>query len=218
VEERLPARASKPALRRAVAASLIVLFALVLAPTAAHADGNYGSYVDGIDGVGNDWGDNPEVCYGCGNSYNTDVVTLWQLVLVADGFLSPFKVDGQFGPITKEATKQWQGWRTGLKVDGKVGPLTWGKADDALTSQVAYEPPWSGSLLVSYRGRQGFLRLRRGNPHVPNPTEGTYQLVDGGQVGCPDTSIKYAFEPLADTSISTVTKTFGIHVWDTHYC
>lgn len=40
-------------------------------------------------------------------------------------------VDGKFGPITEQATKDWQSAYS-LKADGIVGPITWGKARELL--------------------------------------------------------------------------------------
>jgi peptidoglycan hydrolase-like protein with peptidoglycan-binding domain len=49
-------------------------------------------------------------------------VTAWQMLV---GVVA----DGQFGPLTAEATKTWQRAR-GLEPDGVVGPKTWARAPD----------------------------------------------------------------------------------------
>jgi peptidoglycan hydrolase-like protein with peptidoglycan-binding domain len=50
-------------------------------------------------------------------------VKLVQARLVQLG-VAKLDVDGEFGPLTEAAVKQFQR-RKGLEVDGQVGPLTW---------------------------------------------------------------------------------------------
>lgn len=153
-----------------IAAGVVVL-TMVFAGTAgtASAHGSYSSsYVDGGGTLTDDWSENFEdignsLCNGCGNSWNTDVVHMWQAILVSEGFLSESGVDGKFGPGTAAATRKWQA-RYDLKADGWVGDDTWNKADDRLR--------WrdSGGSVV-YLGREGKVWFHRG---------GHYQSYDGG--------------------------------------
>jgi peptidoglycan hydrolase-like protein with peptidoglycan-binding domain len=49
-------------------------------------------------------------------------VAEWQMILTRDGF-GPIPPDGKFGPLTEEASRQWQ-TAHGLTSDGIVGPAT----------------------------------------------------------------------------------------------
>lgn len=90
-------------------------------------------YVDGLDKVTDDFNDHyrelgGSLCDGCDNSDNTDLVVMWQSILVADGFLATEDpVDGYFGPDTKRATAMWQD-EFGVKQTGKVNAATWAEA------------------------------------------------------------------------------------------
>jgi peptidoglycan hydrolase-like protein with peptidoglycan-binding domain len=90
-----------------------------LAGTAAANPGNSGvdspRLVDGFGAVTDDWGDHfselgNSLCNGCADSFN---------------------IDGQFGPITANATWRWQE-RYQIGRDGQVGIQTWTRADDLL--------------------------------------------------------------------------------------
>jgi hypothetical protein len=106
------------------------------------------------DTVTDDWGDNPEICWGCNFSHNTNIVGLWQHILYADGLMGVSDVDCQFGPRTDDATRRWQS-RHGVAMDGRVGRNTWGRADDKLA--------WShDGFYVYYHGSQHPVRLFRG--------------------------------------------------------
>jgi peptidoglycan hydrolase-like protein with peptidoglycan-binding domain len=48
----------------------------------------------------------------------------WAQYLLVRRTLSDGQIDGVFGPITKAAVEEFQGY-SGLAVDGIVGPLTW---------------------------------------------------------------------------------------------
>ncbi|WP_327353875.1 peptidoglycan-binding domain-containing protein [Streptomyces sp. NBC_01304] len=49
-----------------------------------------------------------------------------QCLLLSWGFnVGPDGVDGDFGPNTEGAVRQFQGWYGGLSVDGQVGVNTW---------------------------------------------------------------------------------------------
>src|SRR6516165_368378 len=50
----------------------------------------------------------------------------WAQYLLVRRTLSDEQIDGQFGPVTKAAVEQYQGYE-GIAVDGVVGPVTWGK-------------------------------------------------------------------------------------------
>ncbi|GCB46627.1 peptidoglycan-binding protein [Streptomyces sp. NL15-2K] len=147
----------------AIAAGL----ATVLAVGPAHAaysqnSGAYGTtFVDGADKLTDDFGDHFDelgnsLCYGCGNSWNTDIVVLWQSILVAEDLLNFGDIDGQFGPGTRDATIAWQK-RYGLGADGKVGDNTWSKADDKLV--------WLSNVDITYTGKynSGAVVFNRGS-------------------------------------------------------
>lgn len=147
-------------------AAAAAAMASVLATSPAHAaySQNSGAYsttfADGAGKLTDDFGDHFDelgnsLCYGCGNSWNTDVVVLWQSILVAEDLLDFGDIDGQFGPGTRDATIAWQK-RYGLSADGKVGDNTWSKADDQLK--------WSGSVvLYDGSGPYGYVTFHRGD-------------------------------------------------------
>jgi peptidoglycan hydrolase-like protein with peptidoglycan-binding domain len=76
--------------------------------------------VDGIVGP-NTWArlDPPTIRRGA----KGDAVKLLQFLLGEHGF--PVTIDGDFGPNTERAVKDFQEFRGSLTVDGIVGPLTW---------------------------------------------------------------------------------------------
>ncbi|CAL9446060.1 peptidoglycan-binding domain-containing protein [Streptomyces sp. enrichment culture] len=141
--------------------------AALLATTPAHAaysqnSGAYSrSFVDGAGKLTDDFGDHFEelgnsLCQGCGESWGTDIVVLWQSILVADDLLKIDDIDGKFGSGTRNATLAWQK-RYGLSADGMVGDKTWGKADDRLV--------WLSSTIISYTGKYntGAVTFHRGS-------------------------------------------------------
>lgn len=94
------------------------------------------------------------LCEGRENSSGTDLVTMWQSILAADGYLTAEQVDGYFGPDTAAATAGWKE-NVGYRVRQ---PRRW----------------WHGKLRAR-RGRQGQLQaLRRDH----RPGEG---LAGGGE-------------------------------------
>ncbi|MFC8872228.1 peptidoglycan-binding protein [Streptomyces sp. NPDC057148] len=148
-------------------AALAPAMATVLAVSPAHAaysqnSGAYStSFVDGAGSLTDDFGDHFDelgnsLCYGCGESSNTDIVVLWQSILVAEDLLDFGDIDGQFGPATRNATIKWQ-QRYGLSADGMVGDRTWSKADDRLV--------WLSRVDVSYTGKYniGAVIFNRGS-------------------------------------------------------
>ncbi|GAA1611625.1 hypothetical protein GCM10009789_77490 [Kribbella sancticallisti] len=155
-------------LRLLVIAVVAGLSSVMVAGTAQahHNSGAYGSsFVDG-DGtaVTDDWGDHARelgnsLCYRCADSWDTDLVIMWQAVLYAEGLLAKSGIDGQFGPATRDATKRWQA-RYGLPVDGQVGPMTWARADEGLGW--TYSGTWvsyrasTGGWVSSYRGDDAY--------------------------------------------------------------
>jgi hypothetical protein len=169
-------------MRRFIVVLCAVLVGVVgLAGSAAANPANHGvdspRVVDGFGPVTDDWGDHfgdlgNSLCNGCADSFNTDTVMMWQAILVAEGFLDVSQIDGQFGPITANATWQWQN-RYQIGRDGQVGNQTWTRADDLLvTTEIAfrhyviYDAPGAGSV--------GFYR---GNESLTNLDGGAYQLV-----------------------------------------
>ncbi|KUO18715.1 peptidoglycan-binding domain-containing protein [Streptomyces dysideae] len=147
--------------------ALSAAMATVLPMSSAQAayasnSGSYGTtFVDGGGVLTDDFGDHFEelgnsLCVGCGESSGTDIVLLWQAILVAEHYLDFHEADGYFGPKTKEATIKWQR-AAGLSADGMVGNATWSKADDRLV--------WVGSSTVRYKsaGLFGFVELHRGD-------------------------------------------------------
>ncbi|WP_406224199.1 peptidoglycan-binding protein [Streptomyces canus] len=98
--------------------------------------GVYGTtFVDGDGTLTDDFGDHyaelgHSLCNGCADS-NTDIVRMWQAILASEGLIGLSGIDGQFGPATAAATKQWQS-RYGLTADGWVGNDTWRAADKRL--------------------------------------------------------------------------------------
>lgn len=145
--------------------------------TAGAHPGNSGvsgtSFVDGSGALSDDWGDHfgelgNSLCYGCADSFNTDLVSMWQAVLVAEGFLGVSGIDGQFGPKTRDATRAFQ-TRYNIGVDGKVGNQTW-----SLTDNFLY---WQSPDLVIYLGYNGGeVAFFRGNENVAYDS-GAYQMV-----------------------------------------
>jgi hypothetical protein len=138
---------------------------LTVSPAQAAYAGNsdaYGTtFVDGDGTLTDDWGEQfgelgNSLCYGCGNSSNTDIVVLWQSILASEHLLDLSETDGDFGPRTRDATITWQK-RYGLSADGMVGDATWSKADDLLV--------WNSSgTRVSYdSSRVGRVDFHRGD-------------------------------------------------------
>lgn len=150
---------------------------LTLGPASAHDSGAHSTtFVDGGGVLTDDWGEHygdigNSLCNGCGSSWNTDTVVLWQAILAAEGLLSYSAIDGKFGSGTAAATKKWQ-TRYWLTADGKVGTKTWDKADNRLS--------WvSGGHTVVYDGwaTSGKLYLDRGNSTWIPYDGGAYRLV-----------------------------------------
>ena len=149
---------------------------LTLGPASAHNTGAYStSFVDGGGKLSDDWGDHyseigNSLCQGCGHSWNTDTVVMWQAILAAEGLLNHSGIDGRFGSGTAAATKKWQ-TRYGLTADGKVGPATWRKADDRL-----YWRTGANSLVYDGWGSRGKLYFHRGNSLWTAYDSGAYDL------------------------------------------
>ncbi|MFD5648333.1 peptidoglycan-binding protein [Streptomyces sp. NPDC127039] len=137
---------------------------LTVGPAHAAYAANSGAYstsfVDGGGVVTDDFGEHYEelgnsLCYGCGNSSNTDIVALWQSILAAEDLLDLDDIDGQFGPATRAATAAWQ-QRYRLSADGMVGNDTWSRADDRLvwlsSRQITYTGSYQSGAVTFYRG------------------------------------------------------------------
>ncbi len=88
----------------------------------------------------------------------------WQLILNRDGY-GPLTADGKFGPLTEEATKQWQSAHK-LTADGIVGPATRAAIDDNA-------PAGAGALATRVMGdpepQQVFRAPRDFKPYSPLP-------------------------------------------------
>jgi peptidoglycan hydrolase-like protein with peptidoglycan-binding domain len=80
----------------------------------------------------------------------------WQLTLQKDGFL--LEADGKFGPVTTQATKDWQSDR-GIASDGIVGPET---------LSVVGRPPQLGGRLLRLNSEGGAVVLWKGLMLVSN--------------------------------------------------
>lgn len=168
-------------MRRFLTVLCVVLAGVAGASGLASADAaNSGvdspTLVDGFDAVTDDWGDHfsdlgNSLCNGCPDSFNTDTVVMWQAILVSEGFLSVSQIDGQFGPNTANATRQWQ-TRYQIGVDGQVGNQTWTKADNGLQVRTL------GFLTyVFYKARgEGGVVFYRGNEGIGTLDGGAYQL------------------------------------------
>jgi peptidoglycan hydrolase-like protein with peptidoglycan-binding domain len=159
----------------AMAAGLATVLAVGPAQAAySENSGAYGTtFVDGAGVLTDDFGDHFDelgnsLCYGCGESRNTDIVVLWQSILVAEDLLDFGDIDGQFGPGTRDATIAWQK-RYDLTADGKVGDATWSKADDKLV--------WLSSTNITYTGKydSGAVSLHRGSTSKSQDS-GAYKL------------------------------------------
>lgn len=112
------------------------------------------TYVDGVDLVTDDFNDHVRelggpLCDGCDNSDDTDLVVLWQSILVTDGFLATENpIDGYFGPDTKRATAMWQD-HFGVEQTGKADAASWAEASSHLTANqgtVYYGNPGAGEI------------------------------------------------------------------------
>lgn len=125
--------------------------------------------VDGFGDVNDDFNDHEReagvLCDGCENSNDTDLVTLWQSILVADGYLPGDEADGDFGKGTAKATAAWQGDNE-LDATGEVDQATWATADDFL--EIADD----GYSVVYPGDGDGAVTMER------DPDEGEYMLFD----------------------------------------
>lgn len=143
------------------------------------------------------------LCNGCPDSFNTDLVIMWQAILVADGKLALSQIDGQFGPVTASATRAWQ-TRWGIGIDGEVGNQTWSKADNGLYLFTGI----TGRQFVIYNGDgSGEVVFYRGNENIPNDG-GAYQLYS---ITTPQDGLPHSFfgGPRIRFNALTVSPPFG---------
>jgi peptidoglycan hydrolase-like protein with peptidoglycan-binding domain len=153
---------------------VVAVSALMIAgpAQAGHNSGAYGTnFVDGGDALHDDFGDHRSelgnsLCYGCADSWNTDLVIMWQTILYAEGLIGKYDIDGEFGPQTRDATIRWQS-RYGLAADGVVGSATWGKADNLLA--------WYGDFVKYYAYYDGDIYFIRGGAR--DYDNGAYELI-----------------------------------------
>lgn len=77
---------------------------------------------------------------GCSDRDGADVMPVadLQAALQARGF--PLAIEGDFGPATDLAVRQWQA-RSGLAADGIVGPATWDRLEEALPAEAPNPAP-----------------------------------------------------------------------------
>lgn len=198
--------------RLAAAVALAVMATSLLPTTPAHADHNnhnaFGeTFVDGGDLVDDDWGDHAaeigNLCSGCANSNNKDIVVMWQAILYAEELLNANEIDGIFGPRTRSATIALQR-RYGITADGIVGNQTWSAVDnrlfhgDVVTNIYAYRALVHSNSTVTFR---------RGNRSIP-PFEGAYQLLQVNPVnGRPQVHFNNSTH-----RISLVSRTLSVNV------
>ncbi|MEU7751866.1 peptidoglycan-binding domain-containing protein [Micromonospora sp. NPDC049101] len=117
---------------KAVAMAMVVATIGAVAIPAAPASANVSQgYVTGSGTWTDDWGDEGPISAST-RSYS-NVVAMWQKILVADGYLAASDVDCRFGPTTTAATRRWQTDR-GLVSDGVVGRRTFATAATRLTT------------------------------------------------------------------------------------
>ena len=141
-------------MKRRTLAAVAAVLALVLslaAPAAAH------------DIVGHNWGLNHVICNGCSIGRG-GVVGAWQNVLDGENLLARSAIDGVFGPVTANATRNYQR-RAGLTADGIVGPNTWtaGRVRLALWSQNSTYEYWQYHRIAGGGSGQFFRRSKATN-------------------------------------------------------
>lgn len=136
------------------AAALALVGGAAGVATAEDADAKSATHVDGLDAVTDDFNDHfrelgGPLCDECRYSQDTDLVVMWQSILVVDGFLPEAdQVDGYFGPDTKRATAMWQD-HFGVPQTGQVDKATWNEASTHLSlsqSTVYYGSQGAGEL------------------------------------------------------------------------
>ncbi|MEU4529000.1 peptidoglycan-binding domain-containing protein [Micromonospora ureilytica] len=116
---------------RAAATAIVVATVGAVAVPATPASANVSQgYVTGSGTWTDDWNDEGPISAST-RSYS-NVVAMWQKILVADGYLAASGLDCRFGAVTTAATKRWQSDR-GLVSDGVVGPKTLAKAATRLS-------------------------------------------------------------------------------------
>lgn len=133
------------------------------------------TFVDGFDKFTDDFNDHERevgvLCDGCDNSQGTDLVVLWQSILVSHDLLAIDDVDGYFGPDTAKATAAWQ-QEFGLPETGEVAQDSWAAADDRLSDGDRVE--YRGKETADAVGYVGFNRSRI------EGGDGSYQFLDLG--------------------------------------
>ena len=162
-----------------LAVGLSTLLTVAPAQAITGNSGVYGTtFVDGAGSLTDDFGDHfselgHSLCNGCSDSWNTDIVVMWQAILAAEGLIGFSGIDGKFGPGTASATKQWQA-RYGLTADGWVGDDTWRKADSRMR--------WTGqeyNATATYDATgDGHISFERGNSysHSDPGDSGAYRV------------------------------------------
>ena len=79
-------------------------------------------------------------------------------------------IDGDFGPKTEKAVKQFQKSR-GITVDGKVGPITWAELEKPIEDESVYYTVKDGDILSIIAKRTGvsMSKILELNPQILNP-------------------------------------------------
>ncbi|ADD43164.1 peptidoglycan-binding domain-containing protein [Stackebrandtia nassauensis] len=167
----------------AMAASSALLIAGGIAGIAgiANSDPNPdpAAYVDGYGEVTDDFSDHEReagvLCEGCDNSSDTDLVTLWQAIMVAEDKLALEGMDGVFGTKTAEATEEWQE-DNGLEPTGQVDKQSWALADDNLSRT-------EGEGAVYYEGAEGADESARMEFDRVDGEDNAYMFIEMWDVG-----------------------------------
>ncbi|GAB3663115.1 hypothetical protein GCM10027589_26570 [Actinocorallia lasiicapitis] len=120
----------------------------------AEQRGSGNKIVDGSGAYNDDFGDESDLCNGCGYSHS-NYVGMWQLIMWADGKMGSNQKDCWFGSTTQNAVKSWQSSK-GLSADGYIGSGTRGKADNYIQSWDGNTVKYAGTSVPVYFYRSGY--------------------------------------------------------------
>lgn len=141
---------------RSVALLMAVAFLMSFSGTASadEASGS-GDFYD-------DWNNNHSLCSTCTVDFG-NIVGLWQNVLWADGFLAACGssgIDGDYGPVTSDATTEWKDWWNVGGTAGHTGTYAWEKANNRLFPSSG--PGDNPHTYVGYTGEAAYSRQSSG--------------------------------------------------------